>query len=222
MRVSDITVVVPAHNEAEEIGACLASLAASAAAVQLPVEVIVVLDACTDQTASVVSGLARTVSIEVRNVGAARAAGFRCARRSAGSWYATTDADSRVPADWLTAQVESAVLHEVFVGTVQVHDWSMRRPGVEPEYERRYVGSAGHRHVHGTSVGMSAQTYWAVGGFAPLPAHEDVALVEACHRAGAAVDWSGQAPVVTSARHSERTPRGFAAYLTDLEGTLPA
>ncbi len=181
-----------------------------------------ILDACTDATASVVRGRARAVSVELRNVGAARAAGFRFARRTPHTWYATTDADSLVPADWLTVQVRSALHHDVFVGTVQVRDWSPRRAGIEPVYEHRYIHGAGHRHVHGTSVGLRAQTYWAAGGFAPLPAHEDVALVEACQRTGSMVDWSGLAPVVTSARHSERTPRGFAAFLTELEGTLPA
>ncbi len=222
MRVEHITVVVPAHNEAAQIQTCLDSLARAVAQVQLPVQVIVVLDACTDGTREVIRGQADAVAVDVRNVGSARAAGFRCAQRSAGSWYATTDADSRVPTDWLAVQVESARRHDVFVGTIQVQDWSLRHSGLQPEYERSYVHAAGHRHVHGTNVGLSAETYWAVGGFAPLPAHEDVTLVEACRAWGAVLDWSAQAPVVTSARHSDRTPHGFASYLTELEGTLPA
>ncbi len=227
MDVDDITVVVPAHDEVHVIGDCLTSLGAAAAAVAVPVSVVVVLDACTDGTGEVVAGRARgmspdvrAVAIDARRVGLARAAGFRGAPRGPGSWYATTDADSRVPVDWLTAQVESARDHDVFVGTVEVADWSTRCPGLRPEYERYYVRSAGHRHVHGTSVGLSARAYWQVGGFSPVRADEDVALVEACTRAGLAVDWSGRAPVLTSSRHSHRTPRGFASYLVSLEATL--
>ena len=46
--VREITVVVPAHDEAELIGACLESLDVAAAAVSVPVRVVVVADACTD------------------------------------------------------------------------------------------------------------------------------------------------------------------------------
>ena len=220
--IREITVVVPAHDEAELIGACLASLDVAAAAVPVPVHVVVVADACTDRTLEAVGPDRDVVVVAARNVGVARAAGFLGADRRPGSWYATTDADSRVPADWLVVQLESAIRHDVFVGTVEVTDWLRRATGLETEYRRHYSPSTGHRHVHGTSLALSAESYWSVGGFAAVAAHEDVALIESCVAAGYAVDWSASAPVATSARHSERTPHGFASYLSALEETLPA
>lgn len=220
--VREITVVVPAHDEAELIGACLASLDVAAAAVPVPVRVVVVADTCTDRTLEAVGPHRDVVVVAARNVGLARAAGFLGADRRPGSWYATTDADSRVPGDWLAVQLESAIRHDVFVGTVEVTDWSPRAAGLETEYRRHYSPSTGHRHIHGTSLALSAESYWSVGGFTAVAAHEDVALIDSCVAAGYAVDWSASAPVATSARHSERTPHGFASYLAALDETRTA
>ena len=52
-----IGVVVPAHNEAEHIGPCLQALRMSARCPRLKhevVQIVVVLDACTDETQSIV------------------------------------------------------------------------------------------------------------------------------------------------------------------------
>lgn len=66
--------------------------------------ILVVADACTDQTVDAArAGQAQVISISARNVGMARAAGMRkLLRRMAGTdpaavWLATTDADSLVP-----------------------------------------------------------------------------------------------------------------------------
>ena len=97
---------VPAHNERERLPACLASVAAAADQVAVPVTVVVVLDACRDRSEDVISGAVRTVNVAARNVGAARAAGFAAAapRSDTRTWLATTDADSVVPTTWLADQ----------------------------------------------------------------------------------------------------------------------
>ena len=46
-------VVVPAHDEETLLPACLAALRGAASALRLPVHVVLVADACTDQTAAV-------------------------------------------------------------------------------------------------------------------------------------------------------------------------
>ena len=46
--------------------------------------------------------------------------------------------------------------------------------------------------------------------------HEDVRLVDAIRRDGAAVVATATAPVVTSGRFVARTPEGFAGYLRGL------
>ena len=222
--VSDVTVVVPAHDEADGIAACLGSLDTAAAAIApLPVRVVVVADDCTDATAGVVRAFGpRFAAVELRavrlrRVGAVRAAGFDGGAGRPGSWYATTDADSLVPADWLRAQLASAERHHLFVGTVHVVDWSPRPVGLAEMYVARYHPEPSHRHVHATNLGIRASTYWQVGGFDDVEVHEDVALVAAAEAVGAFVDWSAAAPVVTSARHSSRTPTGFSDYLSRLE-----
>lgn len=220
--IDRVTVVVPAHNEASHIDRCLDSLAVAAAAVPAEVEVVVVLDACTDGTDLGRHPEVRVIEAAHRNVGYARSVGFRNAARGPSHWYATTDADCEVPEDWLAAQIETATVAEVFVGTVDVPDWSCRHGKLRRRYEDTYTHASGHRHVHGASLGVSADAYWAVGGFAPLRSSEDVDLVARCVAAGLEVDWSGAAPVLTSARRSDRTPDGFSAYLGDLERELMA
>lgn len=65
--------------------------------------------------------------------------------------------------------------------------------------------------MHGANLGVRASTYLAVGGFAPLPAHEDVRLAEAVARlAGAHVLTTVACPVLTSDRRVGRTPAGLA------------
>ncbi len=227
--VTEVTVVVPAHNEADTVAACVRSVDAAAGQVApVPVRLVVVADACTDATPDIVRSLRlTTVRLEVREVsfrrvGAVRHAGFADAARGTGSWYATTDADSFVPDRWLRTQLESAEVHDLFVGTVDVQDWSGRPLGLATTYAALYHPMAPHRHIHATNLGVRAATYWRAGGFPDVLAHEDLALVTACEAKAAAIDWSVSAPVVTSARRSERTPTGFSDYLSRLESGRPA
>ena len=213
-------VVVPAHDEAELLPACLAALRTAAAAVALPVEVVVVLDACTDASAAAVGPHQRTVVVDRRCVGAARAAGFAAAGVGASTWCASTDADSAVGPSWLAAQLHLAAAGaDVAVGTVVPAGWAGHPPGASERFEASYQRADGHRHVHGASLGVRGSTYRALGGFAALRAHEDVDLVERAARAGAAVVWAGEGSgmvVTTSTRTVGRAPEGFAAHLRDL------
>ncbi len=216
-----VTVIVPAHDEEQHLGACLRSIRVAAAQVAVPVEVVVVLDACSDGSAALVPPDFTALDVAVGNVGAARAAGFALATPGPGRWLATTDADCEVPSSWLADQLAAARLGaDVVAGTVEVHDWSTRHPALPPAFYALYTQGVGHRHVHGANLGLSAATYQRVGGFRPLRVHEDVDLVDRCVADGASVCWSGAAPVITSARVSTRTPHGFSGYLSAVEITL--
>lgn len=224
--VAAIAVVVPAHNEQKRLPAALRAVERAAARVRVPVRTVVVLDACTDGTPRVVPAHVHTVTIEARCVGAARAAGCAAALRAHGTatdglWLASTDADSLVPVDWLEVQVASARDHDVFVGTVCVRDWHLRPHGVAGAHDAAYRRVPGHPHVHGANLGLSASAYAHVGGFPQVRVGEDQALVDACQRAGLAIDRSAAAVVETSARRSHRAPGGFSDTLTDLE-EMPA
>jgi glycosyltransferase involved in cell wall biosynthesis len=216
--------VVPAHNERDLLPGCLAALRAAADRIApIPVRLIVVADACTDDTASrATAGGAEVVRIDARNVGRARAAGVELAASGeAGTlWLATTDADSRVPPDWLRWQLgharEGAGL---LAGTVEVEDWSDWPDPLPASYRRRYreqVAGARHSHIHGANLGFSATAYAAAGGFPGLSHDEDRALVARVRATGARVVTDAGCPVRTSARPDGRAPHGFAAHLLSL------
>ena len=213
-----IGIVIPAHNEAALIDACLASICAAARHPDLAgeaVEITVVLDACDDATADVVAthpvhGLA----LSARNVGAARAAGASALLERGARWLAFTDADSRVAPDWLVRQLELGA--DLVCGTVEVQDWSDHldhAAQLKQHFRRTYNDAEGHRHIHGANLGVSAEAYRSVGGFRPLASSEDLALVQALEANDARIAWSAAPRVVTSARCIARAPDGFAAAL---------
>jgi glycosyltransferase involved in cell wall biosynthesis len=215
--VNRLAVVVPAHDERVLLPACLRSLTAAAEAVApVPVELIVVADACSDDTALVADG-ATVLTLNARNVGRARAAGMAYALRHGpdGLWLATTDADSRVRPDWLKWQSTHARGGTALVaGTVEVDDWTGWPETLISAYESGY--RAGREHVHGANLGVSAHAYRRSGGFRPLPHDEDRALIASVLATGHRVVMDPQCPVWTSSRAHGRARHGFAAHLSGL------
>ncbi|MGK5684231.1 glycosyltransferase [Actinoplanes sp. URMC 104] len=211
-----IAVVVPAHNERDLLPACLDSLALAKAPV--PVEVVVVADACTDDTAALAAAAGATVlEIAARNVGRARAAGMDHALRHGpdGLWLATTDADSRVPPEWLLWHLTHAAAGaDLLAGTVLVDDWAGWPDALPGLYESRYAAS--NAHVHGANLGVAAAAYLAAGGFRPVAHDEDRGLIAQVRAAGGRVVDDATCPVVTSARADGRAPLGFSSYLRGL------
>lgn len=214
-----IAAIVPAHNEEDHLAACVESLMRAARCSGLqsePVAVIVVLDSCTDASEAVARRCgALTVTIDARNVGAARAAGARRAIALGARWLAFTDADSVVAPDWLTAQL--SLRSDAVCGTVAVDDWSSCDAQMRAHYEASYTDADGHHHIHGANLGVSTAAYLAAGGFRALESNEDVALVEMLQLHGALIAWSAAPRVVTSARRSFRAPLGFGETLLRVE-----
>ena len=210
-----IAVVIPAHNEAELVGACLASVQAAAMAPQLhgeQVMVVVVADSCLDRTECIAHALGATVlRVHFQNVGQARAAGAALALQAQARWLAFTDADTVVAQDWLAEQLRQQA--DAVCGTVQVVDWQNYGERMRAHYALTYEDRDGHRHIHGANLGVCALAYQRAGGFPPLRSSEDVALVNALISNGATVAWSAAPRVVTSARRNFRAPDGFGATL---------
>ena len=219
-----IAVIVPAHNEAEHVGACLHSLALAANCLRLHgelVSVVVVLDDCNDATGDVARGAGASVlSLQVRNVGAARAAGAEWALARGARWLAFTDADSVVAPGWLADQL--ALNANAVCGTVAVSHWGSYGERMQQHYQRAYTDADGHQHIHGANLGVSAQAYRRAGGFKPLASSEDVTLVEALRSTGARIAWSARPRVLTSARRSFRAPLGFGATLLRIDAEAAA
>jgi GT2 family glycosyltransferase len=182
--------------------------------------VVVVLDACDDESETVARGFdAQVHSITARSVGAARAVGV--AHALAGTppdrhrtWIACTDADSQVPANWLTDQMEHADAGaDVVVGTVRPDPADLPARALDAWATTRVAGRP-NGHVHGANLGVRADAYERVGGFSLQPEHEDVDLVRRIEEAGGSrIVASDRADVLTSGRAVGRTPGGYAGYV---------
>jgi hypothetical protein len=158
---------------------------------------------------------ATTISLNARNVGAARAFGAELALVAGARWLAFTDADSEVAPDWISSQL--GLKADAVCGTVAVRDWGTYGNDMRSHYESTYNDADGHRHIHGANLGVSAKAYVRAGGFCPLECSEDVALVNALQASGASVAWSAAPRVFTSARRAFRAPGGFGATLARVE-----
>jgi glycosyltransferase involved in cell wall biosynthesis len=217
-------VVVPAHDEQDLLGDCLDALARASRWVsdRAIVRTLVVLDACTDASAEVAHAHdVETLVVDARCVGRARDAGCRAlldGRRPRPGWLATTDADSRVPPDWLLAQFEALEDDvDARVGAVYVDDWDEHGLGARLWFRDVYdQGGDHHPHVHGANLGVRAGAYEQCGGFADLATGEDHALVTALGTGGFTVQRTRRSPVLTSGRRVGRAVDGFAGRLVEL------
>jgi glycosyltransferase involved in cell wall biosynthesis len=227
--ITVVGVVVPAVNEQATIGACLDSVAAARrrlhdVAPGVDLRTVVVLDSCVDETASIVSRYreVQPVICSVGRAGAARAIGAQAlldevAGRADELWLANTDADSAVPADWLTSQLEEAGRGaHLVLGTV------LPDVGLSAATERAWFAHhrlhENHPHVHGANLGIRADTYLALGGWPGVATGEDVAVAAlAASVGGLHIVRTARIPVRTSVRLTGRAPRGFASYLRELD-----
>jgi len=97
-----ISFVIPAHNEASEISACLETIHRAAEAIEWPYEVIVVDDASNDETAAIAAAYeARVIRVDHRQIAATRNAG---AAEAAGDILVFVDADT---------QINAVLIHEM-------------------------------------------------------------------------------------------------------------
>lgn len=224
--ISELAVVVPARNERRRIGAALEAILTATATLkathpQVTVRVVVVLDRCTDGTADRVAHYpgVEAITSDHGMVGAARAQGISHILATTNTaphalWLACTDADSRVPNNWLLHHYETARSGaDVLLGTVRPQ---LHGPALHTWTERHTLRD-GHPHVHGANLGILAHAYLAAGGFPHVAEHEDQILAKNARTLGLRIVSTDNAPVQTSARRTGRTPGGMAGYLRSFE-----
>ena len=227
-RKTMIGIIVPAHNEVDSIVACVKSVLMAAKNVQLqgePVQLVVVTDACTDATATKAAQAgAAVLSIDARNVGAARAAAAELMMAQGARWPAFTDADTWVSPDWIADQL--ALGADAVCGTVGMEDFAPHGEHADllrRHLARTYFDVEAHGHIHGANLGVTSAAYRRAGGFPSLACSEDVALVRALEATGAHIAWSARPRVVTSTRRNARAVGGFAdALVKDVAQQLRA
>jgi glycosyltransferase involved in cell wall biosynthesis len=105
-RVPEISFVIPAYNEEDNIVTCLEAVMRALAAADCTAEVIVVNNASTDRTVERAAAFAgvRVVDEPVKGLGPARQAGFLAAR---GDLVANLDADTRPTERWLAVVLDT-------------------------------------------------------------------------------------------------------------------
>lgn len=217
-----IAVLIPARNEVDYLQRCLTSVRAAGLDPLLlgePVAIVVAADSCTDATERVAGLTAdHVVAGEFGNVGSARAAAATRAIELGARWLASTDADTVVPENWLSAQLAYGA--DAFCGIVTVLDWEDYGQDVVSAFHGSEVVTVGHPHVHGANLGVSTAAYRKAGGFEPGQAHEDVSLVDRLVASGASIARQPTPCVITSARRDSRAREGFSDYLKAMEKRL--
>lgn len=239
-------VAIPVRNEAERIGACLEALAAQGGIGASGLGIVLFLNNCTDGTAQVVAARGPALGMPIRmlertfagaNAGWAR----REAMEAAADWLdasgafdgviLTTDADSRVPADWVARNLAAiAAGVDAVAGRIALDAADAARlpaalhvrGGLEGGYETRLVALEAvidpiphdpwprHWTTSGATLSVRLATYRHVGGMPPLAVGEDKAFVSSLLSSDASVRHDPDILVVTSGRLDGRAPGGAA------------
>jgi glycosyltransferase involved in cell wall biosynthesis len=208
--VADVTVVIPARDAQETIGATLAALAAQRFAGSF--EVIVVDSGSADRTAAIAQANA-VVSAVLRNPGGEPAGSRNLGvRHGSGEVLAFTDADCEPAPGWLAAGLNALERADLVQGAV----WPARRPG---PFDR----TVGVGHDHGlydtANLFVTRSAFERAGGFTPVigsvddgraPFGEDAWMAWRARRAGARAAFCADAIV-----HHAVFPRGPVGYITE-------
>jgi GT2 family glycosyltransferase len=243
----ETAIVIPARNEEDRIGDCLAALAPQLGP---GARVVVVANNCTDRTvararAALPPDLLAVCDIRLpagqgvgraRRIGAARALALWPGLRA----LLTSDADCRVAPDWIAASLAHLAEVDAVCGLVEPipSETAILRhmPAREGQDEAAYRALVQrfyalvhpephnplphHGEAPGASLGLRAEGYLRVGGFANLRTGEDRHLIRRMRAAGLLVRHAGDVRVFASCRLEGRAPGGMAQALRDrLAGT---
>jgi len=175
-----VSVVIPTHDRSDVIGRAVASVLAQD---QRDLEVVVVDDASTDDTATVVGALTdpRVRYVASDRVGAAEArnVGARAAR---GRWLTFLDSDDTVTADWISSLLAAAAPGAALVScgyAERLEGSDVVRRAPLPRLQSPAVGSFVALIETGGSYLLDRGLFLEVGGFDPAQRaaqHQELAL----------------------------------------------
>jgi cellulose synthase/poly-beta-1,6-N-acetylglucosamine synthase-like glycosyltransferase len=223
-----IGVVIPAQNEAASIERCLASVIAAHrhCGARARLWIVVVADACSDGTVPIArAALGRrgeVIECSFRSPGSARRLGAAAVIARFGKarprrvWLANTDADTRVPADWLQRHLDHADDGASAVaGIVQLDAADGLREDLLRLYRTTYElpCDGRHGHVHGANLGVRVDAYLDAGGWSHETVAEDHSLWRRLRLRGWQLRSCVNSVVLTSARLHGRAVGGFADTL---------
>jgi hypothetical protein len=238
--IRHVLVVVPVRDEAQRVSACISSIEEAVRHAGLALlarrrpdrsgglsaRIVAVFDACIDDSLDIVRRRHPDVAVVItdgRRVGQARACGVSVglgltSRHVRQIWIANTDADTVVPPEWLTHQLDLAADGVDLVRGLVSPRASECGDRIFERWRDGYSPGTGHVYVHGANLGIRASAYDSCGGFAVDAAvHEDVSLARAVERAGLLVVATTAATVTTSGRTRGRVVGGgFADFLNSL------
>ena len=241
----DAIVAVPVRNEEERIATCLRAIDAQAGLAPGSLGLVLFLNNCTDRTEAIVAGLVPTLSIPVRVLvehfpGAHAGWARRRAMDAAADWLGdagnaglilSTDADSRVPPDWVARNraairagadavagrveldaAEAALLPPSLPARGRLED---RYDALITEAEARIDPDPHdpwpcHRTAIGATLAVTCAAYRAVGGMPEIPLGEDGAFIARLIERGLRVRHATDICVTISARLAGRAPGGVA------------
>ncbi len=222
-------VVIPAHNERAKLPGSLRAVLTAALCAPLPVTIVVVLDDTddgSDELAGEYGPDVHFISVDVHNVGTARAVGFGYAaltverrRPSAGLPPPTPIAESTRTGWYINWGKAQTWFWAWYASTTGATTLPTSPTATCASYRRGGRIDGDHDHIHGANMGFSARAYWRVGGFRTLASGEDVDLVERFEAAGYRIHRDTELSVITSARTQARAPHGFAHHLRQLGRT---
>ncbi|MDA0296688.1 MAG: glycosyltransferase [Planctomycetota bacterium] len=195
---TEITVVVPAWNEAADIVATVSALRDALAELKRPSELVVVDDSSDDETAAIAETAGATVlSVKKRQIAAVRNAG---AAATHGRLLIFVDADTIVPSETLRELIRAVEDGAAIAGP------RVEMPGVKSNFNRlwtwillRMLASFGV--LPGCCLAMRREIFDAVGGFdEQWFASEELWLVKSIRGLGRGPVMQIDAPVYTSPR----------------------
>lgn len=113
-----VSIVIPAHNEDDYLGRCLESINEQTLPTDAKIEIIVVLNRCTDSTKEIaVSHGAMVLVNDAKNISSIRNTGIASAT---GDWIVTIDADSWMSPGVMAEIFQRAEMQDVLGGGIRI------------------------------------------------------------------------------------------------------